>query len=239
MSKATLFISDLHLHPARPATTGAFAEFLQSHTQCERLFILGDLFDAWIGDDDNSPIVLEVAQLLRQFSEAGPELFLMRGNRDFLLGDTFCQSVGGQLIPDPIVIDLQGEPTLLMHGDSLCTADAEYQKFRKMVRDPKWQAETLSHSLEERRLLAAKLRSMSRESNSNKAMDIMDVSESAVHDALTCHGVKQMIHGHTHRPARHEESAKTRWVLGDWDEKGWFLQANQSGLDLINFVILQ
>jgi len=239
VSKATLFISDLHLHPDRPATTRAFSAFLQAHTHCERLFILGDLFDAWVGDDDDSPIALEVAQLLRKFSEAGPALSLMRGNRDFLLGDTFCQSVGGQLIPDPIVIDLQGEPTLLMHGDSLSTADTEYQEFRKMVRDPKWRAQTLSHSLEERRLLAAQLRSMSKESNSNKAMDIMDVSGSAVHDAMASHNVKQMIHGHTHRPARHAENAGTRWVLGDWDEKGWVLTADESGLKLSNFDILQ
>ena len=210
MSKTTLFISDLHLHPARPAATRAFAEFLQRHTDCERLYILGDLFDAWIGDDDDSAIALEVAQLLRDFSAAGPELFLMQGNRDFLLGDAFCRSVGGELLPDPSVIDLEGEPTLLMHGDSLCTADAEYQEFRNMVRSPKWVAQTLSLSLEERRALAGQLRSMSKESHSIKAMDIMDVSADAVADALCQHGVKQMIHGHTHRPARHEESAGTR-----------------------------
>ena len=239
MSKATLFISDLHLHPARPATLRAFAEFLQNQSHCERLFILGDLFDVWVGDDDDSDIALEVAQLLYNFSDAGPELFLMQGNRDFLLGDKFSRSAGGELVPDPLVIDLQGVPTLLMHGDSLCTADAEYQTFRKMVRDPQWRAETLSHSLAERRDLARNLRSKSKESNSLKAMDIMDVSESAVVDAMHTHGVKQMIHGHTHRPARHQESSGTRWVLGDWDEYGWVLEATKNDLDLKKFLIKQ
>ena len=239
MSKAILFISDLHLHPQRPATLRAFAEFLQNHTHCERLYILGDLFDVWVGDDDDSDIAQSVAQLLRSFTEAGPELFLMQGNRDFLLGDTYCHSAGGQLVPDPVVIDLLGTPTLLVHGDSLCTDDAEYQAFRKMVRDPKWRAETLSHSLAERRDLAKSLRSLSKESNSLKAMDIMDVSESAVVDAMHSHGVKQMIHGHTHRPARHEANPGTRWVLGDWDEVGWVLEVTQNNLNLTHFPIIQ
>jgi UDP-2,3-diacylglucosamine hydrolase len=239
VSKATLFISDLHLHPARPATLRAFAQFLQNHTHCERLFILGDLFDVWIGDDDDSDIALHVAQLLRNFSDAGPELFIMQGNRDFLLGDEFCRSVGGELVPDPIVIDLQGVPTLLMHGDSLCTDDAEYQAFRKMVRDPQWRAETLSHSLVKRRDLAKELRSKSKASNSLKAMDIMDVSESAVMDVMQSHSVKQLIHGHTHRPARHQENTETRWVLGDWDEVGWVLEATKDNLNLNKFIINQ
>jgi UDP-2,3-diacylglucosamine hydrolase len=239
VSNATLFISDLHLHPARPATLRAFAQFLQNHTHCERLFILGDLFDVWVGDDDDSDLAQSVAQLLRRFTEAGPELFLMQGNRDFLLGDTYCHSAGGQLVPDPVVIELQGTPTLLMHGDSLCTDDAEYQAFRKVVRDPKWRTQTLSHSLSERRDLAKNLRSMSKESNSLKAMDIMDVSESAVVEAMHRHGVEQMIHGHTHRPARHQVSTRTRWVLGDWDEFGWVLESKQNELELTNFNIIQ
>lgn len=239
MSKATLFISDLHLHPARPATLRAFAQFLQNHTHCERLFILGDLFDVWVGDDDDSDIAQSVAQLLRRFTEAGPELFFMQGNRDFLLGDTYCHSAGGQLVPDPVVIDLQGTPTLLMHGDSLCTDDAEYQAFRKVVRDPKWRAQTLSHSLSERRNLAKELRSKSKESNSLKAMDIMDVSDSAVAEAMQHHGVEQMIHGHTHRPARHQVSTGTRWVLGDWDKFGWVLEAESNELNLTQFDIIQ
>lgn len=235
----TLFISDLHLNPTRPDITRAFVQFLQSNLDCERLYILGDLFDAWIGDDDDSAIAGEVARALRDFSTAGPELFLMHGNRDFLLGSHFCDSVGGHLVPDPSVIDLQGEPTLLMHGDSLCTADTEYQAFRAMTRDPKWQTEALSQSLEQRRAFAAQLRAMSKESNSNKAEDIMDVSPSAVTNAMQSHGVKQIIHGHTHRPARHDESLGTRWVLGDWDNKGWLLEANDGKINLVNFSLFQ
>ena len=235
----TLFISDLHLNLERPGITRAFVQFLHDNIDCERLYILGDLFDAWVGDDDDSAIALEVAQALRDFSAAGPALFLMQGNRDFMLGEDFCQSVGGQLLADPTVIDLQGEPTLLMHGDSLCTDDAEYQAFRAMTRDPKWQAEALTHSLEDRRALAGQLRVMSKESNSNKAEDIMDVSGDAVADAMRSHGVKQLIHGHTHRPKCHQDDSGTRWVLGDWEKKGWQLEALNGKLKLSIFDIIQ
>ncbi|MBE9538097.1 MAG: UDP-2,3-diacylglucosamine diphosphatase [Proteobacteria bacterium] len=235
----TLFISDLHLNPERPGITRAFVQFLQDNIDCEQLYILGDLFDAWVGDDDDAAIALEVAQALRNFSAAGPALFLMQGNRDFMLGKDFCQSVGGQLLTDPSIINLQGKPTLLLHGDSLCTADSEYQAFRAMTRDPKWQAEALTHSLADRRALAGQLRRMSKESNSNKAEDIMDVTGDAVIEAMQSHGVEQMIHGHTHRPNCHRESSRTRWVLGDWGEKGWVLVSNDRSLDLINFDIIQ
>ncbi len=234
-----LFISDLHLAPARPGVTRAFAHFLQANTGCDSLYILGDLFDAWIGDDDDSSIATEVTQLLRGFSHAGPQLFLMQGNRDFMLGVDYCESVGARLLADPTVIDLHGQATLLMHGDSLCTDDAEYQAFRVMVRDPKWQSQALSHSLEERHAIAGQLRSMSKESNSNKAEDIMDVNADAVVIAMRSHGVQQLIHGHTHRPARHTESAGTRWVLGDWDKKGWALEATPAQINLDMFDIYQ
>ena len=239
MTTRTLFISDLHLDPGRPATVRALADFLQTNTDCAQLYILGDLFEAWIGDDDDSPLALEVSRLLAAFSRAGPELFLMQGNRDFLLGESFCKLVGGQLIPDPIVIDLQGEPTLLMHGDSLCTADTGYQAFRKTARDPKWQAELLAHSLDERRAFAAELRSRSMEAKSNKAEDIMDVSGDAVAHIMRQHSVKQMIHGHTHRPDRHDTAIGTRWVLGDWDRQGWFLEASEGDITLNSFDIFQ
>ena len=235
----TVFISDLHLNPERPGITRAFVRFLQDNTDCDQLYILGDLFDAWIGDDDDSAIAAEVADALRVFSAAGPELFLMQGNRDFMLGEAFCRSVGGQLLADPTVIDLQGEPTLLLHGDSLCTADSQYQAFRAMTRDPKWQAEALTHSLDERRALAGQLRTMSKESNSNKAEDIMDVSADAVLEAMRSHGVKQMIHGHTHRPKCHREKSGTRWVLGDWESKGWALEVKNKAINLDRFVINQ
>jgi UDP-2,3-diacylglucosamine hydrolase len=236
---STCFISDLHLDPARPAVTRALASFLGSHTHCRRLYILGDLFEAWLGDDDDAPLVTEVAHLLGKFSGAGPELYLMHGNRDFLLGQRFCRAVGAQLLPDPSVIDLYGTPTLLMHGDSLCTADVQYQQFRRSSRDPAWQDEILGRSLDERRDFAARLREISREAVSNKAEDIIDVSATEVEQVMTRHGVRQLIHGHTHRPARHQGPWGTRWVLGDWDQQGWVLEASAQSIDLKNIDIIQ
>ncbi len=235
----TVFISDLHLDPARPAVTQTLAEFLDQNTHCDSLYILGDLFEVWLGDDDDSPIALEVTALLKKFSDSGPALYLMQGNRDFLLGSAFCDATGGQLLSDPTVIDLYGTPTLLMHGDSLCTDDAEYQAFRKTARDPKWQADMLRHTLEERKALAAHLRSVSKESNSNKAQDIMDVSPVAVGEVMAEHGVVQLIHGHTHRPARHEIPSGVRWVLGDWEQQGWALHASSSKIELNEFDVKQ
>ena len=236
---STLFIADLHLDSARPAVLVALAQFLSQHSNCDRLYILGDLFDAWIGDDDDAPLVTEVAAILRAFTAAGPELFIMQGNRDFLLGDAFCQAVGAQLLPDPTVIDLYGEPTLLMHGDSLCTGDKEYQAFRNTARDPQWQAQLLALELPERRALAAQMRNMSREANSNKAEDIMDVTPAEVEKVMRDHGVKQLIHGHTHRPAQHIVSTGKRWVLGDWDSRGWAIAVSTEEIELTNFHIIQ
>jgi len=233
----TLFISDLHLDTTRPATVRALADYLARNRDCEALYILGDLFEAWPGDDDDSTLSAKLSTLLREFTASGPRLYIMQGNRDFLLGQAFCQRVGASWLPDPTVIDLYGQPTLLMHGDSLCTADTEYQEFRKKARDPQWQSELLQRSLAERRELASNLRSMSTEANSNKAEDIMDVTPSEVAAEMQKHGVKQMIHGHTHRPARHEEACGLRWVLGDWDAKAWYIEADSDHIDLYNIVI--
>ena len=165
----TYLISDLHLSPARPDISRAFASFLADHEDCEQLFILGDLFEVWVGDDDDSELALEITRQLKRFTDAGPELFLMQGNRDFLLGQAFCDAVGGSLLPDPCVVDLGGQPTLLMHGDSLCTADEGYQQFRKIARDPQWQADLLARSLEERRAFATQLRGAVRPQNRSDA----------------------------------------------------------------------
>jgi UDP-2,3-diacylglucosamine hydrolase len=200
---------------------------------------LGDLFEAWIGDDDDAPLVLEVTSILKDFTTSGPSLYLMQGNRDFLLGSDFCKAIGATLLPDPTLIDLYGKPTLLMHGDSLCTADTEYQNFRKTARDPEWQAELLGHSLDERRAFATHLRSMSKESNSNKAEDIMDVTDSEVLKVMAKQGAELLIHGHTHRPARHDLLLGTRWVLGDWGDTGWCIKATTSGTNLAKFNIKQ
>ncbi|MCL4106575.1 UNVERIFIED_CONTAM: hypothetical protein GTU68_009709, partial [Idotea baltica] len=233
----TLFISDLHLDPGRPHITRAFAEFLERNQSCDRLYILGDLVESWIGDDDDSAFIHELADLLLTFTKAGPQLFLMHGNRDFLIGLTFCQRVGAQLINDPTVIDLYGKPTLLMHGDSLCTDDIDYQAFRVTARSEQWQVAFLDHSLAERRAIAEQLRTKSRESNSNKAQDIMDVNADAVVEALKSYGVQQLIHGHTHRPNRHHYECGTRWVLGDWYDTGWVISSFDGNLTLTDFKI--
>ncbi|GAB3271862.1 UDP-2,3-diacylglucosamine diphosphatase [Parahaliea aestuarii] len=234
----TWFISDLHLDPARPAVTRAFGDFLQAHRDADALYILGDFFEAWIGDDDDAPLGQEVAALLADYSAAGPDLYLMQGNRDFLLGEDFARRAGATLIPDPTTIDLYGRPVLLMHGDSLCTGDPEYQQFRALARSPEWQADILARPLAERRALAAQLRNMSSEANSNKAEDIMDVTPEEVDKALTAQGVDCLIHGHTHRPARHRHTAGERWVLGDWHASAVVLKASSdSALSLENLSI--
>ena len=236
---SSCFISDLHLDYSRPAATRALAGFLARHRHCASLFILGDLFDAWPGDDDDSALALEVTGLLRDFCAAGPGVYILHGNRDFLLGAAFCGATGAVLLPDPCVIDLNGEPTLLMHGDSLCTLDADYQAFRRTARDPAWQAGLLAQPLAERRALAARLRIDSREATSMKCEDIMDVTPAEVERVMQAHGVHQLIHGHTHRPGRHESAAGVRWVLGAWGDRGWAIEASADGIDLSDFDINQ
>lgn len=235
----TLFISDLHLDPARPAVSAALAEFLQHNTDCDALYILGDLFEAWVGDDDDAPLALDIAALLRAFTSAGPALYLMVGNRDFMLGRDFCQSVGASLLEDPAAIDLYGTQTLLMHGDSLCTSDEEYMQFRAMVRGAQWQAQMMTSPIEERRALAAQLRTMSKDASSNKAEDIMDVAPAEVDKVMLEAGVDRLIHGHTHRPARHKVAGGERVVLGDWESHGWYIEASSSHFELIQFDIKQ
>jgi len=236
---STFFISDLHLDATRPELSRALAAFLRRHAHCDALYILGDLFEAWIGDDDDAEPALETSDMLRHFSEGGPSLYLMRGNRDFLLGEDFARRCGATLLADPSVIDLYGEPTLLMHGDSLCTADTGYQAFRLQARSSAWQSDILGRPLVERRKLASQLRHLSVEANSNKAEDIMDVTQAEVDRVMSEHGVGQFIHGHTHRPMRHEEAHGGRWVLGDWNRYGWAIKASDGKIDLYNFLINQ
>lgn len=234
---STLFISDLHLDAARPAVTDALAAFLENNCQCSALYILGDLFESWVGDDDDTQLAEHVRRLLKRFTDQGPSLFIMQGNRDFLLGQAFCRAVGASLLEDPCVINLHGEATLLMHGDSLCTADTEYQDFRRVSRDPAWQQEILGRSLEQRRELASQLRGMSKTATSGKPEDLMDVTPAEVEDKMREYRVRQLIHGHTHRPARHEHPNGLRWVLGDWDQHGWALRADKGTINLDNFII--
>ncbi|MEM1154815.1 MAG: UDP-2,3-diacylglucosamine diphosphatase [Pseudomonadota bacterium] len=229
------FISDLHLDDKRPAATRAFQTFLSEHQHSKSLYILGDLFEVWLGDDDDSPLATTVSQSLRAFSDAGCAVFIMPGNRDFLLGERFCEAAGASLLADPTLISLFNVPTLLMHGDSLCTADVDYQRFRQITRDPQWQAELLEKPLTDRRAIAAELRAASREANSLKSEDIMDVTPQEVEKMMRSHAVAQLIHGHTHRPKRHLMAQGVRWVLGAWDHQAWFVEASEGRLEL-NFI---
>lgn len=234
MAAVSLFISDLHLDGERPQITRLFGRFLADEArQAERLFILGDLFEAWVGDDDPSPLAAEVAQGLKHASETGTEVFLVHGNRDFLMRDGFARRAGAQLLEPQTVIDLGGVPTLVCHGDELCTDDEDYQRFRQMVRDPQWQAEFLSRPLAERRAAAEQMRERSRTETAVKREDIMDVNQSTVEQTLLRHGVHRVIHGHTHRPGRHRFKlnglSAERLVLGDWYEQGSVLRGHRDG----------
>ncbi len=175
--------------------------------------------------------------MLRDYREGGPALYLMHGNRDFLLGESFCRDVGAALLPDPTTTELYGIPTLLLHGDTLCTRDVDYQRFRASARDPDWQAALLSRPLAERRRLAGELRQLSREATGDKAPEIMDVTPEEVEHSFSRHGVGRMIHGHTHRPGHHRHRAGERWVLGDWGRRGWYLELTSTGAELKNFPI--
>ncbi|TNF36536.1 MAG: UDP-2,3-diacylglucosamine diphosphatase [Gammaproteobacteria bacterium] len=233
----TLFISDLHLDSSRPATLRAFLSFLQGPARrADALYILGDLFEAWIGDDDDSALATQVREGLQQLSHTVP-VYVMHGNRDFLLGDTFCMESGCVLLADPTLIDIGGRQALLMHGDTLCTADTDYLAFREQVRQPAWQQALLAKPLAERRQIAAQLREGSREASSNKAEDIMDVSPAEVDRIMAEYGVDLLIHGHTHRPATHPVTHGSRIVLGDWDTNGWLIRWDRHGPELESFPI--
>ncbi|MBB3168060.1 UDP-2,3-diacylglucosamine diphosphatase [Simiduia aestuariiviva] len=237
---ATLFISDLHLDAKRPAITQAFLHFLQNQAKgADALYILGDLFEAWIGDDDDAPLATEVQRALKQYSALGHPLYIMQGNRDFLLGDGFCTHTGATLLEDPTTVDLYGTPTLLMHGDTLCTDDVDYQAFRAQARSPQWQAPLLAQPLPVRRQLAADIRSKTQSLAAMKAEDIMDVNRDEVIRVMGANAVTRLIHGHTHRPARHpvalpSNAAGERIVLGDWHNALWYLTVDAHGCELLS-----
>lgn len=226
----TLFISDLHLEESRPDITEAFLGFLAGKARgAEHLYILGDFFEAWIGDDERTPLQEQVADALKALHSSGTAISLMHGNRDFLIGPEFCDRVGATLLDDPTVIDLYGTPTLLMHGDSLCTADVEYQKFRASMRNQQWQTLFLQRPLADRQVVARQLREISMAKNKGKEETIMDVTPEEVVKVMEEYGVQHLIHGHTHRPAIHELEANgasaRRFVLGDWDKHVWWIEA--------------
>ncbi len=230
----TLFISDLHLDPVRPGITDQFLAFLRGEARgAEALYILGDFFEVWVGDDDDDPHYARVMDGLKELSAAGVPLYFMHGNRDFLVGEGFLGKTGARLLQDPTVIDLYGRPTLLMHGDTLCTDDVEYQMVRRMLRNPVWQKDYLAKPLAERRAIAAHARAESKAHTAAKAEYIMDVNQREVEALMRKHQVSRLIHGHTHRPGVHRFKSdgrdKERVVLGDWYEQSSMLRWDTGG----------
>jgi len=234
----TLFISDLHLCASRPQINALFFKFLNTTAlSAEALYVLGDLFEYWPGDDDlEEPLHTEVAAAFSRLKEAGVRLYLMHGNRDFLMGEAFCKAAGMIMLTDPALIDLYGTPTLLMHGDTLCTDDVHYQTFRTQVRSADWQNTFLDKPLAERKAIIEGMRSKSREAQAEKPDEILDVNPLAVQEALRAHGYPRLIHGHTHRPAKHLHAidGKTceRWVLTDWYSHGGYLRCDRNGCEM-------
>ena len=232
----TLFISDLHLSPDRPALVEAFQALLRGPARgTSALYALGDLFDVWIGDDQlKEPLAAAVAASFAGLAGSGTPVFLQRGNRDFMLGERFAMASGATLLPDEVVHDLYGTPTLIMHGDQLCTDDVDYQRFRAYWQDPARRRRALLAPYFVRRGVAAFFRAMSRRATKDKLPVIMDVNAEAVAAALRAHGVTRLIHGHTHRPARHEIAvdgrACERYVLADWYRQASYLRVDAAGV---------
>lgn len=235
---STLFIADLHLDEARPHITGLFEHYLASDEarSARAFYILGDLVEAWIGDDDDAELPNRIATTTRSLSDRGVPVYFMVGNRDFLLGQAFAERAGMTLLDDGTVHDVEGVPTLLMHGDVLCTDDVEYQAVRAQVRTEAWKQQILSMPLEARRAFAAKARSDSKSRTGRIDETIMDVSQGAVEDAMRQAGVHRLVHGHTHRPAVHDFALDgvpaRRIVLGDWYDHGSVLRIDGDAVEL-------
>ena len=230
----TLFISDLHLEADRPEIGKQFESFLQGEaTGVDALYILGDLFEYWVGDDDPDPHYAVMKGAIRQLVDSGVPVFYMHGNRDFMIGEQFADETGVILLADPEPIELHGNTILLSHGDSLCTDDTHYQQMRQLTRDPEWQAMMLAIPLDERIAIAENARRQSEEYNASIDEEIMDVNQEAVLDTFREHGIEVLLHGHTHRPAVHEidleDRKATRIVLGDWYEQGSVVRWDERG----------
>ena len=238
----SIFVSDLHLCPTRPSINRIFFDFLRGPAaQAEALYILGDLFEYWAGDDDDDTLNASVLKALRELTDRGVALYLMHGNRDFLIGERFATITGAKLLPDPTLLNLYGTPTLLMHGDTLCTDDIRYQQFRAEVRTSKWQQNFLAQSLAARRQIVAGLRSDSTKDKKLKTEAIMDVTVAAVESELRSHSYPRLIHGHTHRPALHQHVVDDhkceRWVLADWYTNGSYLHCDTAGCRVVNLTM--
>ena len=231
----SLFISDLHLATERPGILEQFHAFVEGPAkQAEALYVLGDLFEHWLGDDNTQdPLNRSVAEAFAKLAASGTAVYFMHGNRDVLVGAEFSKRAHAQLLADPTLLDLHGTPTLLMHGDTLCTDDVEYLKFRAYARDPRNQARFLGQSIDARSAEMEALRLRNIDAKQGKTAEIMDVNAEAVAQVLREHGYPRLIHGHTHRPARHVHTVDgrecERWVLADWYESGSYLRCDASG----------
>ncbi|MCG7543105.1 UDP-2,3-diacylglucosamine diphosphatase [Pseudoalteromonas sp. MM17-2] len=231
----TLFIADLHLSSNQPEITGAFFDFLDKEIdqQVDALYILGDFFEVWVGDDASDAFSDDIAARLKQLADQGIAIYFTHGNRDFLLGQRYAQKAGMTLLAEQTVIDLYGTQVLLLHGDEMCTQDLEYQRFRRKSRGWWWPRLMLAMPLWYRRRVAKKARAKSKQSQQHKATEILDVERSAVLDTFSKHQVRIMIHGHTHRPAVHQyDQEQTRIVLGDWYEQSSFLVVDKQHMRL-------
>lgn len=240
---STILISDLHLDPSRPHTLRAFLDLLQGLSgRCDALYILGDFFEVWIGDDDDCSFNQQVVTALNAFTASGTPVFIMHGNRDFLLGQQFCENTGCCLIEDPSLVDFYGQNVLLMHGDSLCIDDLDYMAFRAESRSQVWRDTMLALPIEQRRQLGKQMRAESKQANSNKSSAIMDVNPDEVDRQMQLFDTTLLVHGHTHRPMCHplgtEHGPGQRIVLGDWDHHGWLLEFRPGGdFELKSFAI--
>ena len=237
----SLFVSDLHLTEERPEANERFISFVEGKARdAEALYILGDFFEYWVGDDDlGDPFNAVIAGLLANLTRSGVRLYFLHGNRDFLIGERFCAATGARALPDPSGPEVEGVKTLLVHGDTLCTDDLEYQAWRRRARDPAFQAEFLAKPLAERRQDVLEMREKSRLVVQGKTPQIMDVNEDAVREAMRSHGVRRLMHGHTHRPGHHvlevDGERCERWVLPDWYGRGGYIEVNRRGPRLMRF----
>ena len=232
------FLSDLHLSEKTPSVTEGFFEFLKTAAQeLSHLYILGDLFEAWVGDDDDSQHAMSVMQKINHATRNGLEIFFIHGNRDFLCGQKFAEQSNLTLLPDPFFLNFFDQKIALSHGDNFCTEDLEYIKFKKEVRSEKWQQEFLQKPLDDRLNIASNMRDASQKNNSNKDISIMDVTPNAIQEFFAEHRIDLLIHGHTHRPNTHQINSGTRIVLGDWHKTGWCLMLDEQQQELKEFTL--
>lgn len=232
-----IFISDLHIDDSNPRILRRLNTLIEDETpNIDALYILGDLVEVWVGDDDRSNLAKTLRATLKKATQ-NCQVYLMHGNRDFLFGEGFAEEIGATLINDPTVITINGSRIVITHGDAYCTRDSAYQQMRQMLRSSQWKSEILDKSIEERRILATSLRNQSRLANQNKADNIMDVTHSEVLNSLKTNDASTVIHGHTHRPGIYNLEGNNRFVLGDWDRCGWLVRSSDQALTLECFSV--